>query len=121
MESRILRRELNCEGDKGTKGAASGGFSFFESRMALISWSDRSSNRGEEPLLQRDPARQEGLEAAAYQTSNPPAKVSPAPTLQKMILSPELKIPSSAAQPNAIETEAADVFPYSPIVTTNFS
>jgi hypothetical protein len=56
-----------------------------------------------------------------HQTSNPPANVRPAPTLQKMILSPTLKISSSAAQPRAIETLAAEVLPYLPIVTTNFS
>ena len=31
----------------------------------------------------------------------------PAPTLQKMILSPELNIPSSAAHPSAMDTLAA--------------
>src|SRR6476620_2775097 len=56
-----------------------------------------------------------------HQTSSPPAKVSPAPTLQKIIRSPSLKIPSSAAQPSAIETLAALVLPYLEMVTTNLS
>ena len=57
----------------------------------------------------------------AYQIIRPPAYVKPAPTEQKIILSPSSKIPSSAAQPSAMETEAADVLPYLPTVTTNFS
>ena len=61
------------------------------------------------------------LPGQLYHSSNPPAKVRPAPTLQKMILSPSAKIPSSAAQPSAIETLAALVLPYLEIVTTNFS
>ena len=45
----------------------------------------------------------------------------PAPTLQKMILSPFSNIPSSAAHPSAIDTLAALVLPYFAIVMTNFS
>jgi len=56
-----------------------------------------------------------------HHTSRPPANVSPAPTLQKMMRSPSAKIPSSAAQPRAIETLAALVFPYLEMVTTNLS
>ena len=56
-----------------------------------------------------------------HHTSRPPANVRPAPTLQKMILSPSEKMPSSAAQPKAMETLAALVFPYLEIVTTNLS
>ena len=59
--------------------------------------------------------------SGAYQTSRPPAKVRPAPTEQKMILWPGSKRPSSAAQPRAMETLAALVFPYWEIVITNLS
>jgi len=59
--------------------------------------------------------------ALGYQVIRPPAKVKPAPTEQKMMLSPSSKIPSSAAQPRAMETDAADVLPYFPTVTMNFS
>ena len=61
------------------------------------------------------------LTAGRHHTSRPPAKVRPAPTLQKMILSPSAKIPSSAAHPRAIDTLAALVLPYLAIVITNFS
>ena len=56
-----------------------------------------------------------------HHSSSPPAKVRPAPTLQKIILSPGVKMPSSAAQPRAIETLAALVLPYLAMVTTNLS
>src|SRR5690606_6125949 len=79
---------------------------------------DRTHGGGDKT---RDVGRQKSPRRQHHQTIRPPAKVRPAPTEQKMIRSPDLKMPSSAAQPSAIETEAPEVLPYLEIVTTNFS
>ena len=76
---------------------------------------------GRPALPQGEPARGLTGVPAPHHSNKPPANVSPAPTLQKIILSPSVKIPSSADQPRAIETLAALVLPYLPIVTTNLS
>ena len=71
-------------------------------RGQLAGWDERLVNRCVAGSIQRP--------AHAYQVIRPPAKVKPAPTEQKMILSPGSNIPSSAAQPKAIDTDAAEVF-----------
>src|ERR1043166_1994546 len=83
----------------------------------------RTRRRGGTGFPTRDEDKPTGWNPRAthHHTSNPPANVSPAPTLQKMIRSPSVKIPSSAAHPSAIETLAALVLPYFEIVTTNLS